>query len=179
MKPNEIVAEFDEFLRVNKTTFTGVAIGGAPLNLLGIISRETRNCDIIDPVIPKAIQDLALDFAKKNRGRGGNVRDDWFNNGPISLKEKLPDGWKKRLQLAFKGKALTLYTLGREDLLKTKLFALCDRGTDKIDCVAMHPTKEELKGAITWVKDQDGNPDWPKHVENVLADLAKDLGHGL
>ena len=103
----------------------------------------------------------------------------WFNNGPISLKDKLPDAWRNRLQLAFKGKALTLHTLGREDLLRTKLLGLCDRGTDKTDCMAMSPTKEELKNAVAWVKEQDGNPGWPKHVDEALADLAKDLGYEL
>lgn len=179
MRPNEIIAEFDEFLRANKTTFMGVAIGGAPLNLLGIIIRETRDCDIIDPVIPKKVQKLALALAKKDQARGGNLRDDWLNNGPISIKDKLPEGWKTRLQLAFKGKALTLYTLERQDLLKTKLTALCDRGIDKPDCIAMNPTKEELKNALAWVKEQDGNPTWPEHVDDILTKLAKDLGYEL
>ena len=158
---------------------TGVAIGGTPLNLLGIISRETRDCDIIDPVIPETIQKLAVDFAKLCRAQGGTVLDDWLNNGPIALKDKLPDGWKNRLQLAFKGKALILYTLDKDDLLKTKLLGLCDRGTDKADCIAMHPSAEELKNASAWVKDQDGNPAWPKHVDEVLAGLAEDLGYEL
>lgn len=179
MKPIEIIKEFDEFLKLKKATFTGVAIGGAPLVLLGIITRETRDCDIIDPVIPKQIEALAVEFAKEKRARGGAVEDTWFNNGPISLKDKLPKDWKNRLQLVFKGKVLTLYAPCREDLLKTKLLGLCDRGTDKSDCLALRPTKKELGEAVAWVKDQDGNPGWPKHVEEVLADLAKDLGYGL
>ena len=95
------------------------------------------------------------------------------------MKDKLPWAWEKRLVPAFKGKALALYTLERQDLLKTKLQGLCNRGMDKADCIAMRPSKEELRAAIPWLKDQDGNPDWPKHVEGALADLAKDLGYEL
>ena len=175
----EIISEFDKYLKANKSAFTAVAIGGVPLNLLGIISRETRDCDIIDPVIPKEIEELALDFAKKNRTQGGTIEDKWFNNGPISLKDKLPDGWQKRLQLIFKGDALTLFCLGREDLLKTKLLGLCDRAIDKPDCIAMNPTRDELRNAATWLKDQDGNPMWPEHVDEMLANVAKDLGYEL
>ena len=179
MKPKEVISEFDEFLKKHKTTFTGVAIGSAPLSLLGIIAKETRDCDIIDPVIPENIQSFAVEFAQQNRARGGTLRDDWLNNGPISLKDKLPVGWEKRLQLIFKGKSLTLYSVGRDDLLKTKLLGLCDRGIDKNDCIAMRPAKEEIRAATNWVKDQDGNPGWPKHVDGVLANLAKELGYEL
>lgn len=68
---------------------------------------------------------------------------------------------------------------GRTDLLKTKLFALCDRGTDLLDCVALAPTAAELTEALPWVAFQDANPDWPAHVAATLADLGRRLGHGL
>lgn len=179
MKPNEIIVKFDAFLKAKKASFTGITIGGAALNLLGIISRETKDCDILDPDIPKAILNLAIEFAKTARAEGIVIRDDWFNNGPDSLKKNLPKDWRNNLQVAFKGEVLTLFTLTRENLLKTKLVALCDRGTDKVDCIALRPTKEELHAAMDWVKYQDANPDWPKHVEEILADLAKDLGYEL
>jgi hypothetical protein len=68
---------------------------------------------------------------------------------------------------------------GRADLLKTKLFALCDRGTDLPDCVAMAPTATELAEALQWVAFQDANADWPAHVEATINDLKKRLGHGV
>jgi hypothetical protein len=72
-----------------------------------------------------------------------------------------------------------LDTLGRADLLKTKLFALCDRGTDLPDCVAMAPTATELAESLPWVASQDANPDRPAHVEATINDLKKRLGHGV
>ena len=70
-------------------------------------------------------------------------------------------------------------TLGRAEPLKTKLFALCDRGTDLGDCLALTPTAEELDQAEPWVKKQDANPMWPDHVQATLDDLRRRLGHGL
>jgi hypothetical protein len=89
----------------------------------------------------------------------------------------LPDGWANRTQPAFSGRALVLETLGRADLLKTKLFALCDRGTDLADCIAFSPTAEELEGAVPWVALQDANPLWPSHVEETIQNLRRRLGH--
>jgi hypothetical protein len=79
----------------------------------------------------------------------------------------------------FEGRALVLSTLGRADLLKTKLFALCDRGTDLPDCIALAPTAGELTDALIWLAEQDSNPEWPTHVKATIADLTRRLGHGV
>jgi len=42
-----------------------------------------------------------------------------------------------RVQFVFRGEAIELHTQGRSDLLKAKVFALCDRGFDLPDCVAL------------------------------------------
>src|SRR3954454_24315440 len=70
--------------------------------------------------------------------------DDWLNIGPMQLGDVLPAGWRERVQRIFEGRVLVLSTLGRSDLLKSKLFALCDRGTDLLDCIALAPTAEDL-----------------------------------
>jgi hypothetical protein len=93
--------------------------------------------------------------------------------------EVLPVGWRERVQRIFEGRALVLSTLGRPDLLKSKLFALCDRGTDLPDCVALAPTAEELEECVPWLELQDGNDEWPAHVRATLADLARRLDHGV
>ncbi len=82
-----------------------------------------------------------------------------------------------RLSTVYQGKGITLFTLGRSDLLKSKLFAYCDRGTDLADCIALKPTKDELKDSIDWVSQRDGNVGWPKHVQKSFEQLAKKLGH--
>jgi hypothetical protein len=42
--------------------------------------------------------------------------------------------------------------------------ALCDRGIDLHDCVALAPTIHELDEITLWLQQQDANPDWPAHV---------------
>jgi hypothetical protein len=69
--------------------------------------------------------------------------------------------------------------LGRLDLLKSKLFALCDRGTDLPDCMALAPLAVELGECLPWLEKQDGNELWPDHVRATLADLGRRLGHGV
>src|SRR5665811_1855925 len=69
----------------------------------------------------------------------------------------LPDGWRKRLRVAFEGEAIRFMTLGGLDLLCTKLVALIDRGTDYQDCLALAPTLEQLRDAWPFVAQYEGN----------------------
>lgn len=161
MKPIEIIPQFDAFLAERGLKLVAIATGGAALALLGIISRETRDFDLIEPELSAIL------------------RDDWLNNGPASLGPLLPKDWKNRLQLLYQGKAIRLWSLGRPELLLAKLWALCDRGLDLGDCLALAPRAEELIWAETWIASQDLHPDWPAHVRATLQDLARRLGHGL
>jgi Nucleotidyltransferase of unknown function (DUF6036) len=179
MNPREILEAFDGYLAGRRLYLEAVVIGGAALNLLGVISRATKDCDILDPPLPSLILDAARGFAAEIRRGGGALQDDWLNNGPASLASVLPHGWRDRLQPAFAGSAIVLRCLGRDDLLRSKLFALCDRGIDLADCIALLPTAAELCGISPWLEQQDGNPDWPAHVQATLADLSARLDHGV
>lgn len=179
MNSLELIEKFDLFLAGQKLTFEAVVIGGAALNLLGLVSRYTRDCDVLDPQIPESVRTASRNFAIEQRLQGQILRDDWLNNGPESLKKDLPIGWQQRLVELYKGRTLHLLTLGRMDLTKTKLFAFCDRGTDRQDCLMLKPTHAELIDALEWVKNQDANPDWPKYVKECFGSLAKELGYEL
>ncbi|HKB77229.1 MAG TPA: DUF6036 family nucleotidyltransferase [Myxococcales bacterium] len=179
MKPNELLQAFDRFLAARGLRLEAIVVGGAALNLLGIISRQTRDCDILEPALEPEMLRSARDFAAQLRGRGDALDDEWLNNGPAQLTKVLPSGWREHLQPAFHGTAIELQTLGRADLLKVKLFALCDRGIDLGDCLALRPTAAELAEAVPWLEVQDLHVEWPTHVHNTLADLARRLGHGV
>ena len=176
MLPVETITRFDEFLAERSLRLEAVVIGGAALAFLGVISRPTRDCDILHPDLPEDIKAAARTFAAAVRAGGEPLDDDWLNNGPVSLSSLLPEGWQDHLQLVFEGAAIKLCTLGRSDLLKTKLFGLCDRGLDLGDCLALAPTAEELREARPWLALQDGHPGWPDHVAATLADLGRRLG---
>lgn len=179
MRPRETLTAFDRFLEDRALRLDAVVIGGTALNLLGVVSRPTKDCDVLHPALPPAIAEAAREFAALQRAAGEALQDDWLNNGPQSLVSQLPAGWQERLQTVFTGAALELRCLGREDLLRSKLFALCDRGIDLRDCIALAPTANELSAILPWLETQDANPDWPAHVRETFADLAKRLGHGV
>ena len=179
MLPRPTIEAFDAHLVGLGLRLEAIVVGGSALALLGVTSRQTRDFDIIAPALPPAVLEAAKAFAREQRRLGVELLDDWLNNGPMQLADVLPDGWRLRVVLAFEGKALVLHSPGRADLLKTKLFALCDRGTDLPDCIDLAPTAAELAEASPWVELQDANPDWPAHVIATLADLGRRLGHGV
>jgi hypothetical protein len=177
--PRPTIEAFDIHLAGLDLRLDAVLIGGSALALLGITTRPTRDFDILVPDLSPAIVDAARDFARAQRRVGVDLGADWLNTGTRQVAELLPGGWQTRLQVAFVGRALGLNTRGRADLLKTKLFALCDRGTDLLDRVALHPTADELEEAPPWLTMQDANAEWPTHVRATMADLAGRLGHGV
>lgn len=180
MKPRQTIEAFDAFLVKKGRTLTAIIIGGGALSLMGVISRETQDIDVLDPILPQEILNLSQEFAEHyNQTTDILLKKNWLNNGPESLREVLPKDWLSRIEEVFSGNALILHALGRPDLLKSKLFAFCDRELDRSDCILLNPTHEELREAMEWVKQQDMNPAWPDHVEASFASLAKELGHGI
>jgi uncharacterized nucleotidyltransferase DUF6036 len=179
MTSRELLVAFDRYLAARSLRLEAVVVGGAALNLLGVVSRSTRDCDILHPDLPAAILQAARAFAAELRRAGEPLDDDWLNNGPSSLVTLLPASWADQLQPVFAGAAIELRTLGRADLLRTKLFALCDRALDLADCLALAPAASELAAIAPWLAVQDLHPDWPEHVRRTLADLGRRLGHGV
>jgi hypothetical protein len=178
MDPRATLVAFDRYLADRGFALEAVVVGGAALNLLGVITRQTRDCDILHPALPPEVVEASRSFAAEVTAAGGKLKEDWLNNGPSALAPLLPAGWELRLQEVFLGRVLVLRSLHRADLLKSKLFALCDRALDLPDCLALAPTPTELADAVVWLEPQDLNPLWPAHVRTTLGDLARRLGHG-
>lgn len=179
MIPRLTIEAFDAWLAARSLGLEAIVVGGSALALLGVTDRQTRDVDILHPELPEEIALAAREFAAHLRASGVELSDDWLNNGPMQLADVLPGGWRLRVRVAFEGARLRLTTLDRADLLKTKLYALCDRGTDLADCIALAPTREELEEAEPWLAEQDANPMWPDHVRATLEDLRRRLAHGV
>jgi Nucleotidyltransferase of unknown function (DUF6036) len=122
MNSRNLLERFDVFLEERGVGFEAIVVGGAALNLLGVISRATKDCDVLDPEIPPAVATAARAFAAEVRKTGETLQDDWLNNGPRSLAVDLPPEWREQIRPIFVGKKLRLQTLGRKDLLRVKLF---------------------------------------------------------
>jgi hypothetical protein len=170
----DIIEEFDKYLKQKSLKFEAIIIGGAALSILHIINRMTEDVDCIDPEIPVEIKNASADFIRSNPQYGLNP-EKFLNNGPITIVKTLPDNWKKRTQLIFDGKALTFFTLGRIDLLKTKLDAMVHRGRDMEDVIAMKPTNEELEECLVWVLNADGGEHWPEMVNESFKELREKI----
>lgn len=175
MNVNNTIALFDNFLSARNVRFEAVIIGGAALNVMGIISRQTADIDCLDPQIPEEILRAANEFRTSNKEL--RLIDNWINNGPDGLIRDLPPDWQLRVSTIYRGKAIILHTLGRPDLLRTKLFAFCDRDIDLPDCIALKPTLEELEECFPWVSERDASPQWPKNVYIHFEELKKELGY--
>jgi hypothetical protein len=144
---------------------------------MDVISRQTKDVDFLDPAIPSEIKKASVEFAQKNADLK-LAPQEWINNGPESLKRDLPDGWRNDLQKIFQGKSITLWTLGRLNLLRTKLYACADRDIDYQDCLALNPSLEELEKCKPWVLQGDASELWPARVEDVFKKLEEDLKLG-
>lgn len=154
-------------------------IGGTALALLGLVSRTTDDCDVLEPLLPEPIADAARAFATEHE-----LDEDWFNTKShdfVGVPGCLPHGWRSRLRPLFVGSALHLHTLGRQDLLCTKLVALIDRGTDYGDCLALRPTTSELHEAWSFIEQYEGNEEsrevyWIPTAKRQLNRLCEELG---
>jgi len=49
MQPQEILPEFDRYLAGRGLQLHAVVLGGTALNLLGVVFRPTRDCDVLAP----------------------------------------------------------------------------------------------------------------------------------
>ncbi|MGI8617509.1 MAG: DUF6036 family nucleotidyltransferase [Gemmatimonadaceae bacterium] len=162
-----------------------VIVGGAALNLLGLVSRTTTDADVIavehagklipPDALPPAVAKGVIAVAASLR-----LPPDWLNAGPaLQMRFGLPPGFQERLTW------LTFDTLGiglasRRDLVTLKLFAAADhwpsRSVHYSDLLSLAPTPEELASAAEWVRTQDASPDFPRLVTAVLAGVMADAG---
>jgi hypothetical protein len=170
----QVIARFDSYLSYLGLDFEAIIIGGAALNIMDLITRETKDVDFLDPEIPEKIKKASVDFALKNPDLKLAVHE-WINNGPKSLTRDLPQGWRNDLQKIYEGNALHLWTLGRLNLLRSKLYAYADRDTDYDDCIALRPTLAELDACKEWVLAGYASELWPQRVENIFKKLKEDL----
>lgn len=147
-----------------------VICGGAALICLGWVSRNTRDIDVIIPELDPIIIEAAKSVGKKEGLPSG-----WLNNGVAPFKNLLPKGWEMRSVVVFDGSHLTVKSLGRQDLIGTKLLGACDRGDDVSDLVRLPVTKDELKIAKEWVLNQDASEIWPKIVNECCTEILRQL----
>jgi hypothetical protein len=161
-----------------------VVIGGSALISLGLISRTTRDVDIMAGVDaerglvdPRPLS-AALQAAAEGVARELQLDPHWLNTGPADqVLAGLPEGFLTRLTRRDYGPALTIFLPDRFDLIHLKLFAIMDqgRGRHSADLSALQPTDDELLTAARWVLTQDAGEVFPRIVRTALTALG--YGH--
>ena len=164
----------EEELKTLQETRTLVACGGGVLSIMGIISRQTRDLDVIipsiDPVLLTCSHKVALSLG---------LDKDWLNNGPSGFVRDLEKGWELRTDTIFKGSFLLVKALGRRDLIATKLQGMCDRDEyDMEDVLGLKPTTEEVLSLKAWLLNQDASSYWPERVESQYEKLLERIKNG-
>ncbi len=141
MDPRTTLTAFDRYLADRGLALDAVVVGGTALNLLGVIARQTRDCDILHPALSAEVVEASRAFATEIRPRAGSSRSAGSTTARARSRALLPAGWELTaaggLPRAGAGLALA------PPLRPPEVEALRARATARLDlpdCLAMAPT---------------------------------------
>lgn len=148
---------------VGGTSIRLVVCGGAALLARSLRDRATQDVDVLammddrgSLVAPMPLPEDLL-AAAVDAGRTLGLPEDWVNNDAsrdeIGLFQMgLPPDLTNRLVRRDYGGRLSVYFVGRLDLIHFKLFAAANAGTRHTDdLIALAPTRDELLQASRWL----------------------------
>lgn len=182
-----LLGALGELLQAKGISVRILIVGGASLNLAGWIPpRSTDDVDVLarhgegpDPLADPATLPSGFFEAVRTVARDFRVSDDWLNTEVAQQwSTGLPPGADRGIRWE-RFDSLGVGLAGRQTMVTLKLFAAADRGVESVhfqDLVALEPSEEELDDAREWVSEQDANPDWPGHVQEVLDDVRRAVG---
>lgn len=163
-----------------------VVVGGATLNLLGIVRRSTSDVDVIarafvdssgvlrltqaEPFpasLQTAIRTVARDLGLPETWMNAEVGAQWVHGLPPWILEDLTWRAYGNLQVGL---------VGRRTLAALKLFAAVDSGPRSVhmqDLLAIRPTDAELEQSREWVATRDANEEFPSMIDGVIEDVRR------
>jgi hypothetical protein len=181
------LAALGEILAAEGNRLAIVVVGGATMNLLGIIRRSTSDIDVIarahrdetgalrivppepfPPELRQAIRTVARDLGLADEWMNAVVGAQWALGLPPDITEDIT--WRNY------GGGLDVGLVGRRTLIALKLFAAADGAPGSVhvqDLVALQPTPAELASAVEWVRTQDEAPEWTSLVEEVCRHVER------
>jgi len=181
--------------------FAIVIVGGAALNLLGIVERATSDVDILafatgaseqlerTLLEPPESLPSALLRASRAVARDTGLDPDWLNTGPaLQWRQGLPPGLASRTRWFHYGPpdvpemGLDVGIASRFDLIFFKLYAAVDHANTRSvhyhDLLALAPTDDELIAAADWVRPQNASPEFHVILDDVVAHVRRQLRQG-
>ncbi|HEY0151136.1 MAG TPA: hypothetical protein VGB92_04000 [Longimicrobium sp.] len=163
-----------------------IVVGGATLNLLGVVHRSTRDVDVIarahrgpdgefslaraEPFpesLQRAIRTVARDLGLPANWMNGEVGAQWSQGLPPRILEGIT--WR-----VYGG--LEVGLVSRHTLIALKLFAAVDGGTGSVhvqDLLALAPTDGELHEAAEWVATQDAHEGFTAMISRVIEHVQR------
>jgi hypothetical protein len=167
------IQELDVILHQMGRSYELFTCGGAALIYLGYESRRTGDIDIIEDVLDEKLKTAVAHVAIKLR-----ISDTWLNNTVSPLGKRLGKNWKSKCTVIFKGNAITLKCISRQDLINSKLHATVDRRSkDYHDILWLKPTPTELELAKKYTLKQNETENYVIWVNGYVSELKKDLGY--
>ena len=176
----DILAQRGEFAAV-------VVVGGAALNLLGVVERATQDVDVIAIEVPEGAEPpvgvkppaelpMVLVEAIAIVARDFGLPSDWLNTVVgMQWETGLPPGFEDRIEWRLFG-SLWVGLPGRIDFVFLKLYAAADDVGPKSrhfkDLEALRPTEEELRAAAGWIRTQDPSPAMDDIVSQVISHVV-------
>jgi len=165
-----------------------VVVGGAGLLLRNVITRPTKDVDVlgarsaageVKPLVPFPAPLVAAVSAV---GLAYGLAPDWLNPGPASLLDLgLPEGFAGRLEARRFG-GLVAWIASRFDLACLKLYAATDqwpaRGRHLADLHALGPSVEDLRAAAAWTQTHDPSPAFAANLVALLRSLDTEDADG-
>jgi hypothetical protein len=183
-----------ELLAAGGHGYAVVILGGAALNLLGVVERSTADVDILafaslgtDDVpalgtlrAPPEPMPEPLTRAARTVARDLGLDSEWLNTGPaLQWRAGLPPGLEPRVRWR-QYAALWVGLVDRYDLVFFKLFAAADsagpRSVHYQDLLALRPSAAEFEAAAAWVRTQDASPEFAEILDRVVAHVRTALG---
>lgn len=175
-----------ELLQAVNAKASVVVVGGATLNILGMVARTTQDVDVIaqayrdesgslklahaDPFskpLQAAIATVARDYGLPGNWMNAAVGKQWSLGLPPWIEKDIT--WRNYANLE-------VGLVGRRTLIALKLFAAADRDPSSVhtqDLLQLEATDDELAEAAAWVKTQDGSPEFPPIVETVVEHVKQ------
>lgn len=184
----ELLTAVGELLRAEGNRCSIVVVGGASLNLLGLLERTTKDVDVVaraeekggrkifvqpDPLpepLETAIVTVARDFGLPADWINTRVSTQWPKDLPKFLFEEIE--WRQF-------GSLETGIVSRRTLIALKLHAAVDRDADSVhyqDLIELAPTHTELEEARIIVVTQDAGIGFPQLLDELISKLKLDVG---
>jgi hypothetical protein len=180
------LAATGDLLRAVGEEISIVVVGGATMNLLGIVRRSTNDVDVIarafrddegslslcqaEPFpasLQTAIRTVARDFGLPANWMNAEVGAQWVHGLPPRILEDIT--WRTYGNLH-------VGLVGRGTLIALKLFAAVDSGPRSVhvqDLLAVAPTDAEWEESRRWVSTQDAYDGFLALVDEMIEHVRR------